>query len=108
MRAWESRYGTRNRFLTVSSASATPALAQCQELVWACISVMLLLRRMEDASGLIARCARVQHFLSVYRVRRKRIYQWWCFHMENEVFDQRDMTILIVDDEPRIRDFVRM
>lgn len=28
--------------------------------------------------------------------------------MENEVFDQRDMTILIVDDEPRIRDFVRM
>lgn len=28
--------------------------------------------------------------------------------MEQEVFDQRDMTILIVDDEPRIRDFVRM
>ena len=28
--------------------------------------------------------------------------------MEKEVFDQRDMTILIVDDEPRIRDFVRM
>lgn len=25
-----------------------------------------------------------------------------------EAFDQRDMTILIVDDEPRIRDFVRM
>jgi len=28
--------------------------------------------------------------------------------MEQEVFDQRDMTILIVDDEARIRDFVRM
>lgn len=28
--------------------------------------------------------------------------------MEKEAFDQRDMTILIVDDEPRIRDFVRM
>jgi len=28
--------------------------------------------------------------------------------MQKEVFDQRDMTILIVDDEPRIRDFVRM
>src|SRR5438270_10479591 len=28
--------------------------------------------------------------------------------MEKEVFDSRDMTILIVDDEPRIRDFVRM
>ncbi|HZT99637.1 MAG TPA: response regulator transcription factor [Ktedonobacteraceae bacterium] len=28
--------------------------------------------------------------------------------MEKDAFDQRDMTILIVDDEPRIRDFVRM
>jgi len=28
--------------------------------------------------------------------------------MDNDVIDQRDMTILIVDDEPRIRDFVRM
>jgi len=28
--------------------------------------------------------------------------------MEQEVFDQRDMTILIVDDEARICDFVRM
>lgn len=28
--------------------------------------------------------------------------------MEKDVFDQRDMTILIVDDEARIRDFVRM
>jgi DNA-binding response OmpR family regulator len=28
--------------------------------------------------------------------------------MEKDVFDQRDMTILIVDDEPRIRDFVRL
>lgn len=28
--------------------------------------------------------------------------------MEQELFDQRDMTILIVDDEARIRDFVRM
>jgi DNA-binding response OmpR family regulator len=28
--------------------------------------------------------------------------------MEQEVFDQRDMTILIVDDEARIRDFIRM
>jgi DNA-binding response OmpR family regulator len=28
--------------------------------------------------------------------------------MEKEGFDARDMTILIVDDEPRIRDFVRM
>ena len=28
--------------------------------------------------------------------------------MEKEAFDPRDMTILIVDDEPRIRDFVRM
>jgi DNA-binding response OmpR family regulator len=28
--------------------------------------------------------------------------------MEKEAFDQRDMTILIVDDEPRIRDFIRM
>jgi two-component system KDP operon response regulator KdpE len=28
--------------------------------------------------------------------------------MEKEVFDQRDMTILVVDDEPRIRDLVRM
>ncbi len=28
--------------------------------------------------------------------------------MEKDVFDQRDMTILIVDDEPRIRDFVRI
>jgi two-component system KDP operon response regulator KdpE len=28
--------------------------------------------------------------------------------IEQESFDQRDMTILIVDDEPRIRDFVRM
>ena len=28
--------------------------------------------------------------------------------MEQETFDQRDMTILIVDDEARIRDFVRM
>src|SRR5947209_11941600 len=27
---------------------------------------------------------------------------------DKDVFDQRDMTILIVDDEPRIRDFVRM
>ena len=28
--------------------------------------------------------------------------------MEKEAFDARDMTIMIVDDEPRIRDFVRM
>jgi two-component system KDP operon response regulator KdpE len=28
--------------------------------------------------------------------------------MEKEVFDTRDMTILIVDDEPRIRDLIRM
>ena len=28
--------------------------------------------------------------------------------MEKDLFDQRDMTILIVDDEPRIRDVVRM
>lgn len=28
--------------------------------------------------------------------------------MEKEAFNQRDITILIVDDEPRIRDFVRM
>lgn len=28
--------------------------------------------------------------------------------MEKDVFDRRDMTILIVDDEARIRDFVRM
>src|SRR4029077_6042998 len=28
--------------------------------------------------------------------------------MQKEVFDARDMTILIVDDEPRIRDFVRL
>ncbi|TMC22442.1 MAG: response regulator transcription factor [Chloroflexi bacterium] len=28
--------------------------------------------------------------------------------MEKEAFDQRDMTLLIVDDEPRIRDLVRM
>jgi DNA-binding response OmpR family regulator len=28
--------------------------------------------------------------------------------MEKEAFDPRDMSILIVDDEPRIRDFVRM
>lgn len=28
--------------------------------------------------------------------------------MEKDVFDQRNMTILIVDDEARIRDFVRM
>ncbi|MBV8694179.1 MAG: response regulator transcription factor [Ktedonobacteraceae bacterium] len=28
--------------------------------------------------------------------------------MEKDTFDQRDMTILIVDDEPRIRDLVRM
>jgi len=28
--------------------------------------------------------------------------------MEKDAFDQRDMTILIVDDEPRIRDFVRL
>ncbi len=28
--------------------------------------------------------------------------------MEKETFDSRNMTILIVDDEPRIRDFVRM
>ena len=28
--------------------------------------------------------------------------------MEKDAFDERDMTILIVDDEPRIRDFVRM
>src|SRR5438034_1591723 len=28
--------------------------------------------------------------------------------MENATFDQRDVTILIVDDEARIRDFVRM
>jgi DNA-binding response OmpR family regulator len=28
--------------------------------------------------------------------------------MEQELFDQRDMTILIVDDEARIRDFIRM
>ena len=28
--------------------------------------------------------------------------------MENEAFDQHDITILIVDDEPRIRDLVRM
>jgi two-component system KDP operon response regulator KdpE len=28
--------------------------------------------------------------------------------MQKETFDARDMTILIVDDEPRIRDFVRM
>lgn len=28
--------------------------------------------------------------------------------METEAFDPRDMNILIVDDEPRIRDFVRM
>jgi two-component system KDP operon response regulator KdpE len=28
--------------------------------------------------------------------------------MEMDAFDQRDMTILIVDDEPRIRDFMRM
>jgi len=28
--------------------------------------------------------------------------------MEKDVFDQRDMTVLIVDDEPRIRDFVRI
>src|ERR1700730_2548537 len=28
--------------------------------------------------------------------------------MQKEIFDARDMTILVVDDEPRIRDFVRM
>ena len=28
--------------------------------------------------------------------------------MQKEAFDARDMTILIVDDEPRIRDLVRM
>lgn len=28
--------------------------------------------------------------------------------MEKDSFDQRDMTILVVDDEPRIRDLVRM
>jgi DNA-binding response OmpR family regulator len=28
--------------------------------------------------------------------------------MEKDSFDQRDMTILVVDDEPRIRDYVRM
>ena len=28
--------------------------------------------------------------------------------MENEVFDQRNITILVVDDEPRIRDLVRL
>lgn len=28
--------------------------------------------------------------------------------MKEEAFDQRDMTILLVDDEPRIRDLVRM
>jgi len=28
--------------------------------------------------------------------------------MEQETFDQRDMTILVVDDEARIRDVVRM
>jgi two-component system KDP operon response regulator KdpE len=28
--------------------------------------------------------------------------------MQQDTFDQRDMTILIVDDEPRIRDFVRL
>jgi len=28
--------------------------------------------------------------------------------MEKEAFDPRDMSILIVDDEPRIRDFVSM
>ena len=28
--------------------------------------------------------------------------------MEKDFFDQRDMTILVVDDEPRIRDYVRM
>src|SRR5436309_11905006 len=28
--------------------------------------------------------------------------------MEKDVFDPRDITILIVDDEPRIRDMVRM
>src|SRR5579883_2323266 len=28
--------------------------------------------------------------------------------MEQEAFDQRNMTILVVDDEPRIRDFIRM
>ena len=28
--------------------------------------------------------------------------------MEKDSFDQRNMTILVVDDEPRIRDYVRM
>lgn len=28
--------------------------------------------------------------------------------MEKEAFDARDMTLLVVDDEPRIRDFVRL
>src|SRR6478672_12315930 len=44
----------------------------------------------------------------VYRVWKKHFCLWWCFSMENDVFNQRDMTILIVDDEARIRDFVRM
>src|SRR5205807_460145 len=49
-----------------------------------------------------------RHFRLVYLVWRKHSCRWWCFNMEKEAFDQRDMTILIVDDEPRIRDFVRM
>src|SRR5437667_4490246 len=63
---------------------------------------------MGGISGLRVPYMKARPFRSVYRVWKKRIYQWWCFKMEKDIFDQRDMTILIVDDEPRIRDVVRM
>src|SRR5690349_9002713 len=63
---------------------------------------------MEDVSGSRVTCIKDRPFHLVCRVRRKHSCQWWCFNMGKEAFDTRDMTILIVDDEPRIRDFVRM
>src|SRR5690242_2781406 len=107
MRVWVFLCVNKSRSLTVSSVPATLQYSQCQELVWDCISVAPLSKHMEDGYGLRARYGKARRFHSVCLVRRKRNYLWWFLMMEQELFDQRDMTILIVDDEARIRDFVR-
>ncbi len=51
---------------------------------------------------------KARHFLSVSACGESPFADGGVLSMEKDIFDQRDMTILIVDDEPRIRDFVRM
>src|SRR5437868_1518084 len=98
----------RSRSSIASNVLAAPQSSQCRALAWDCISAVPLSKHMEGRFGCRARYGKARRFRLVCLVRRKLYCQWRYFEMEQEIFDQRDMTILIVDDESRIRDFVRM